>query len=108
MFPNNNAVYIHDTPSKNLFKKRVRAFSHGCIRLHNPQTLLELIANEHMSSGYEKVNKILKSGKNKSLRIDNKIPVYIRYYTVFVDDDGTVKFSHDIYKYDKILLKDIL
>jgi len=107
MFPNNNAVYIHDTPSKNLFKKRVRAFSHGCIRLHNPQTLLELIANEHMSSGYEKVNKILKSGENKSLRIDDKIPVYIRYYTVFVDDDGTVKFYHDIYKYDKILLKDI-
>jgi murein L,D-transpeptidase YcbB/YkuD len=108
MFPNNNAVYIHDTPSKSLFKKRVRAFSHGCIRLHNPQTLLELISNEHMVNGYKNISKLLKSGKNKSVGIDNKIPVYIRYYTVFVLDDGSVKFSHDIYRYDKILLKNIL
>jgi len=108
MFPNNNAVYIHDTPSKSLFKKRVRAFSHGCIRLHNPQTLLELIANEHMSKGYKKINQLLKSGDNKSVGLDRKIPVHIRYYTVFVTDDGTVKFSRDIYKYDKILLRNIL
>jgi len=108
MFPNNNAVYIHDTPSKSLFKKRVRAFSHGCIRLHNPQTLLELIANEHMKSGYKTINKLLKSGENKSVGLDRKIPVHIRYYTVFVTDDGTVKFARDIYGYDKILLKNIL
>jgi len=108
MFPNNNAVYIHDTPSKSLFKKRVRAFSHGCIRLHNPHTLLELISNEHMSRGYKSIDRLLKSGKKKSVGLDSKIPVFIRYYTVFVEDDGTVKFSHDIYRYDKILLKDIL
>jgi len=108
MFPNNNAVYIHDTPSKSLFKKRVRAFSHGCIRLHNPQTLLELIANEQMRMGYKKISKLLKSGKNKSIGLDRKVPVFIRYYTVFVEDDGTVKFARDIYQYDKILLKDIL
>jgi len=108
MFPNNNAVYIHDTPSKSLFKKRVRAFSHGCIRLHNPQTLLELIANEHMSRGYSNVKKLLKSGENKSLGLDSKIPVHIRYYTVFVTDDGMIKFARDIYGYDKILLKNIL
>ena len=108
MFPNNNAVYIHDTPSKYYFRKRVRAFSHGCIRLHNPDNLLKLVANEQMGIGYEKVKEILKKGDLKSLGFNKKLPVFIRYYTVFVKDDGTVKFSYDIYGYDKILLKDII
>ena len=108
MFPNQNAVYIHDTPSKRFFKKRVRAFSHGCVRLHNPENLLKLVANEHMSAGYDKVKRLLKKGELKSIGFDKKIPVYIRYYTVFVTDDGTIKFSYDIYGYDKILLKDII
>jgi len=105
MFPNNNAVYIHDTPSKHLFKKRIRAYSHGCIRLHNPKNLLEFLSDSYMSSGYTTVKNKLKKGKLKSLPLNQNIPVYIRYYTVFVTDDGTVKFAHDIYGYDKTLLK---
>ncbi len=108
MFPNNNAVYIHDTPSKRFFKKRVRAYSHGCIRLHNPENLLKLVANEQMSIGYKKIKRLLKKGELKSIGFDRKLPVLIRYYTVFVNDDGTIKFSYDIYGYDKILLKDII
>ena len=108
MFPNQNAVYIHDTPSKYFFKKRVRAFSHGCIRLHNPDNLLKLVANEQMSLGYDKIKKLLKKGDLKAVGFNKKLPVYIRYYTVFVTDDGTVKFLYDIYGYDKILLKFIL
>jgi len=105
MFPNNNAVYIHDTPSKHLFKKRVRAYSHGCVRLHNPLTLLKLLSDEYMSASYESVKKQLDRGKLKSLSLNAKIPVFIRYYTVFVTDDGSVKFAYDIYGYDKTLLR---
>ena len=105
MFPNNNSVYIHDTPTKHLFKKRVRAYSHGCIRLHNPKNLLEFLSNTYMSSDYQSIDKQLKKGKLKSLSLNQNIPVYIRYYTVFVTDDGTVKFAYDIYGYDKTLLK---
>jgi len=108
MFPNNNAVYIHDTPSKRFFKKRVRAFSHGCVRLHNPDNLLRLVSNEHMNLGYNKVKRLLKKRKLKSIGFNRNIPVYIRYYTVFVRNDGTIKFSYDIYGYDKILLKYII
>ena len=108
MFPNQNAVYIHDTPSKRLFRKRVRAFSHGCVRLHNPDNLLRLLSDEHMSIGYGKIKKLLKTGNLKSIGLNKNLPVYIRYYTVFVTDDSTVKFSYDIYGYDKILLKDII
>ncbi len=108
MFPNQNAVYIHDTPSKRFFKKRVRAFSHGCIRLHNPDNLLKLVSNEQMSIGYSKIKKLLKKGDLKAVGFNKKLPVLIRYYTVFVTDDGIVKFSYDIYGYDKILLKDII
>lgn len=105
MFPNNNAVYIHDTPTKHLFKKRIRAYSHGCIRLHTPKNLLKLLTNEYMTTDYSSVTSRLKKGKLNSLRLNQNIPVYIRYYTVFVTDDGTIKFSHDIYGYDKTLLK---
>lgn len=102
MFPNSHAVYIHDTPSKNLFKKSVRAFSHGCIRLHNPQKLLEFVSDSYLGSPYNIIKSKLDTGENKSIILNEKIPVYIRYYTAFVDSQGGVNFSKDIYGYDKI------
>ncbi len=102
MFPNNHAVYLHDTPSKKLFKKAVRAFSHGCIRLHKPQKLLEFISNDYLGSTYSTIKSKLQTGENQSLTLTQKIPVYVRYYTVYVDKDDGVIFGNDIYGYDKI------
>ncbi len=108
MFPNNNDVYIHDTPTKSLFKKRFRAYSHGCVRLHRPDTLLKFLSNQHMTKGYSKIRTLLNTGKNKSIGLNRKIPVFIRYYTVFVDEDDTIKFLPDLYGYDKLLIDWIL
>jgi murein L,D-transpeptidase YcbB/YkuD len=102
MFPNNHAVYMHDTPTKKLFKKSVRAFSHGCIRLYQPQKLLEFISDTYLESPYENVKSKLDTGENQSLTFKERIPVYIRYYTAFVDEYGGVHFSNDIYGYDQI------
>ncbi len=102
MFPNDYAVYIHDTPTKNLFKKPVRAFSHGCIRLHKPQKLLEFISKEYLGSDYKSIKAKLDTGKNHSIGLTKKIPVYVRYYTVYIDETGGAVFSKDIYKYDQI------
>ena len=105
MFPNKYAVYLHDTDTKKLFKKPVRAFSHGCIRLYQPQKFLKFVSNNYMDSSYADVKEKLDSKENESLNLNDKIPVYIRYYTAFVDGDGGVHFGKDIYGYDKIQQK---
>jgi murein L,D-transpeptidase YcbB/YkuD len=105
MFPNKYAVYMHDTPQKKLFKNSRRAYSHGCIRLHKPQELLEYVSDRYTNTPYERVKKMQKSGKSQSLRLDYGVPVYIRYYTAWADEDGAVHFRNDIYGYDKIQYK---
>ena len=102
MFPNDHAVYMHDTPTKKLFKKSTRAFSHGCIRLNNPQKLLEFVSSSYLGSPYNVIKSKLDTGENYSITLNEKIPVYIRYYTAYVDENGGVKFSEDLYGYDKI------
>ncbi len=91
LFPNKYNVYMHDTPSKSLFNRTVRAFSHGCIRLEKPLALLKEL-------GYT-----YSSGKNKWITLKEKIPVYVEYHTVWVDDNGIVQFRNDIYGYEKKL-----
>ena len=91
LFPNRFNVYMHDTPTKSLFNKTVRAFSHGCIRLEKPIALLNEL-------GYSYNTK-----RNKWITLKNKIPVYVEYHTVWIDDDGIVQFRKDIYGYEKKL-----
>ena len=91
LFPNRFNVYMHDTPSKSLFNRRVRAFSDGCIRLENPLELLNELGFTYDSS------------KNKWITLKNKIPVYVEYHTVWIDDEGIVQFRDDIYGYEKKL-----
>ena len=105
MFPNKYAVYMHDTPQKKLFKNSRRAYSHGCIRLHKPQDLLEYMSKNYTSTPYENVQKMLKSGKSQSLSLEYGIPVYIRYYTAWANLDTGVNFRGDIYGYDKMQYK---
>ena len=104
MFPNKYAVYMHDTNEKRLFKRSVRAYSHGCIRLQQPQKMLAFVAKNYMDQPYEKIKKMLKTSENASLHLQERIPVYIRYYTVWADEDG-VNFRSDIYGYDKIMAR---
>ncbi|MBA1421579.1 MAG: L,D-transpeptidase family protein [Epsilonproteobacteria bacterium] len=91
LFPNKFNVYMHDTPAKSLFRRDRRAFSHGCIRLEKPIELLHTL-------GYER-----KTRKNKWITLENKIPVYVEYHTVWVDDEGIVQFRDDIYGYERKL-----
>lgn len=104
MFPNKYAVYMHDTNEKRLFKRAIRAYSHGCIRLHHPQKMLAFVAENYLDKSYDTIKNMLKKSENTSLTLQERVPVYIRYYTVWVDDDG-VNFRPDIYGYDKIMAK---
>lgn len=82
---------MHDTPAKSLFHRNVRAFSHGCIRLEKPLALLNEL-------GYT-----YNRGRTQWITLNKKIPVYVEYHTVWVDDEGIVQFRHDIYGYEKKL-----
>lgn len=100
LFPNNNAIYLHDTPSKNLFKEEKRAFSHGCIRVAKPVELANLILRNDEKWTPEKIDAAMNRGVESWYPLKNKIPVYIGYFTAWVDDDGAIHFYEDVYKRD--------
>jgi len=103
LFPNSNNIYLHDTPAKNLFSQEKRAFSHGCIRVQKPKELAQLILQDDPNWNPEKIDAAMNSGKEKWYTLKNKIPVYIGYFTAWVDDDGLVNFHKDIYGRDNAL-----
>lgn len=105
LFPNKYSVYLHDTPLKSLFKKRTRAFSHGCIRVSQPHELLKMIAQEDGTFTYDEAKETLKDAEKKDLDLKDKIPVHIVYLTSWIDDEGKIQFRDDIYNYDKLQLK---
>ncbi len=105
IFPNRFAVYMHDTPNKALFKNRIRAYSHGCIRLHQPRKLLEFVSSHYSDESPIRIRKLLEDGTNESVGLTQKIPVHIRYYTSWLGEKGEVEFRKDIYGYDPIFRK---
>lgn len=100
-FPNQFSVYLHDTSNRKLFKKGRRAFSHGCIRVSEPNNLLSTFAKHERSVNYNRCQKILK-GKNKTqLNLSNSVPVHIVYLTAWINSDGLLNYCDDIYHYDR-------
>ncbi len=91
LFPNQYNIYMHDTPTKRLFNKTVRTFSHGCIRLEKPLELLRYLGYEYTTD------------ENKWIPLPKQIPVHVEYHTVWVDHDGIVQFRDDIYGYERTL-----
>jgi murein L,D-transpeptidase YcbB/YkuD len=103
LFPNSNSIYLHDTPAKSLFERETRAFSHGCIRIAKPTELAIEILKDDPSWTPEKIKEAMNSGKETWYTLKNKIPVYIGYFTAWVDDEGEIHFYDDIYKRDETL-----
>ncbi len=101
IFPNRHAVYMHDTQSKSLFKRKNRTFSHGCIRLGKPKALLNHITKNYTSKALPTVESWYKSMKTKHLVLNKKLQVHTAYLTAYVDETGTLKFFSDVYGYDK-------
>lgn len=102
MFPNEQSVYIHDTPSKGLFKKSSRPFSSGCVRLEEPLTLVSLLL-----SGQDwdqvRLSDAVASNQRQVIILDEPVPVYLVYLTAWVEEDGETHFGEDIYGHDQAL-----
>jgi murein L,D-transpeptidase YcbB/YkuD len=102
-FPNRFLVYQHDTPDKHLFDKSARAFSHGCMRVQNPDMYAEkLLGVSQPEEGYTAARiKAMYGNSERTLNFKHPIPVYITYQTVFTDDAGHKQARADIYGLDK-------
>ena len=107
MFPNNYHIYLHDTPSKRLFDETNRAFSHGCIRVENPKKLANYLLRNNPKWNPAKVDKTLLTDKQIGINIKPTIPVYITYFTAWVDVNGQLNFRNDLYDLDKKLSKEV-
>lgn len=103
LFPNSYNIYLHDTPSKSLFNEDKRAFSHGCIRVSEPARLAEYLLRNDKNWPPEKIKTAMNSGREQYVTLNPTIPVYIIYFTAFVDSQGKLNFRDDIYKRDEKL-----
>ncbi len=99
--PNNQSIYLHDTPQKSLFNQTFRALSHGCVRLEKANVLSEYLLNQSQLELKPKVTRALESGKTTHLPLEKSLPVFITYHTVWVDSSGDVHFLPDIYDIDQ-------
>lgn len=103
LFPNSHNIYLHDTPSKSGFAKEQRAFSHGCIRVSEPQRLALYVLRKQPEWTEQKVNAAMNANKEQYVKITEPIPVFIAYLTSWVDRQGRLNIRHDIYNRDSRL-----
>jgi murein L,D-transpeptidase YcbB/YkuD len=104
LFPNKHAIYMHDTPAKDLFNREVRAFSHGCVRLQEPREMAAAVLGE--STDY--VASRISEGRNSTDHVTTNIPVYVAYFTAWPDpQSGKVRYFDDIYERDAYLQRAI-
>lgn len=104
MFPNKDDVYLHDTPANSLFSRSRRDFSHGCVRVENPEGLANFALKDQIGWDSEKIKIAMKSGKMQRVQLKHAIPVLFFYTTSFIDENG-LSFYPDIYRHDEVLLE---
>ena len=103
MFPNQYAVYLHDTPSKSLFGRAERTFSHGCIRVDRPFDLAEVLL-ERDGWTRERIDAEIAKRTIKTVFLSEPLPVLLLYWTAEVGEDGQMHFYDDVYDRDQAIL----
>lgn len=104
MMPNKHLIYLHDTPTKDLFERSSRTFSSGCIRVENPFRLAELVLQDTVRWSKRRIEESIATGKTSTVTLSRRIPVFLLYLTAVAEDTG-VMFRHDIYGRDDRLLQ---
>ncbi len=104
MFPNPYGVYLHDTPSRALFRRQVRAFSHGCIRIEKPIELATFLLRGKEGWGRARIQQTIAQGKNRAIILKNPVSVHLVYLTAWLDREGKMQFRDDHYNLDAPLV----
>jgi len=103
MFPNKHDVYLHDTPTKALFKQSARVISAGCVRVQDPLQLAEILLGEDRGMPASEVRALARPGapENNQVHLSRRIPVHITYFTMHVDESGKVASHKDVYGHEE-------
>jgi len=104
LFPNDFAVYLHDTPARSLFAENARAASHGCVRVEDPAALARFVLKHQSEWTASRIDEALGAGKRERITLERSIPVYLVYLTAFVSE-GKLHFREDIYGHDATLVR---
>jgi murein L,D-transpeptidase YcbB/YkuD len=107
LFPNPFSVYLHDTSNPELFAKNIRTFSHGCIRIEKPIDLAEYVLRGNPRWSRAKILAAIARRQEQAIALPVEIPVYLVYWTAWVDEAGLVHFRDDIYQRDNSLVKGV-
>jgi murein L,D-transpeptidase YcbB/YkuD len=105
MFPNPYNIYLHDTPSKSLFAKEVRAYSHGCIRVADPFDLAHALLSVQSKDAEAEFDEKLKTGNETTVKLLQKVPVHLVYFTAYPGAKGRIAYRRDIYGRDAALFE---
>jgi murein L,D-transpeptidase YcbB/YkuD len=100
MFPNEFNVYLHDTPTDSLFARATRSFSHGCVRVEQPQVLAEYLLKDRPEWTRDTIVEAMHAGEERTVKLRDPVPVYIGYWTVDITPDGKAAFLPDVYGLD--------
>lgn len=103
MFPNEYSVYLHDTPADHLFSEADRDFSHGCVRLERPADLATYLLQDKPGWNRNRVLQAMNADKEQRVDLPDTVPVYLVYFTAWVDDEGNIQFRDDLYGHDEAL-----
>ncbi len=100
LFPNSHSIYLHDTPSRQAFEKDRRAFSHGCIRVSEPKKLAMYVLHNQPEWTESRIDSAMNASKEHYVKVTKPIPVFVAYFTSWVDNKGRLNFRNDVYKKD--------
>lgn len=100
LFPNAMNIYLHDSPSRGLYDRTVRAFSHGCIRLENPAALAEALLERQGDWDGSRVDALMGKGSRRQINLEQPVPVYLTYITTKVTESGELALFDDVYGRD--------
>jgi murein L,D-transpeptidase YcbB/YkuD len=103
MFPNNLAIYLHDTPTRRLFDRDQRAYSSGCVRVRDPMRLAALLLAPQTDDPEGFIDRVLATGRERYVNLDVRIPVHLTYRTAWVDEAGQPQFRADVYGRDALV-----
>ena len=103
-FPNSFGVYLHDTPAQSGFGRASRLSSHGCVRLEQPKALATLLLDDNSNWPAARIDTVTHTEDTIRVPLSQTIPVYILYWTVFVDNSGQTQFRSDAYDWDQQLM----
>lgn len=105
LFPNSHSIYMHDTPTRDLFDKSHRAFSHGCVRVQNPREFAQVLLGWDEQKVADKLSQGEETGQSANIALKQPVPVHLTYFTAWPDDTGKINYFNDFYERDKTMLQ---